>query len=329
MKDGIDRHSSIFNYSRKTVKRNGSTFSRMEPAQQLIGRLIRSLREQRGLTLEQLASRAGITYQYLSGVENGKENFTIAVLEKIAEALPFSLSALVTAAYHEEEALATPHLNPQCFRPGVPLPEGLIVKHLETAANQTVLVVHRINRHLVSAARRPLQRFIQGNNFSGLVSNILCDALDANTPYRHNSHQKHPDLINPSANQGKGEGLEVKSTVKVGKGGESHNGHGGWHLIACFRSDDAGDIHFLHLMCACLCDHRANPPDWKYVGSQVNAKTGSQRTETYVTTPLGTTKLRDGTVYIDPSIDFRRWKQARAGQGIPPWSIFFSPEPQQ
>ena len=93
---------SFFNYSRKTVKPGSSKYSRMESAQQLIGRCIRALREQRGMTLEQLASQARITYQYLSGVENGKENFTIGVLEKIAEALRFPLSELVTAAYHEE-----------------------------------------------------------------------------------------------------------------------------------------------------------------------------------------------------------------------------------
>lgn len=163
----------------------------------------------------------------------------------------------------------------------------------------------------------------QGNNFSGLVSNILCDALDANSPYKHNSHQRHPDLVNPEAHDGQGEGLEVTATIKVGKGGESHNGHGGWHLIACYQSDTAGEVRFLHLMCASLNDHRAAAPDWKYVASKVNAATGSQRTETYVTTPAGTTKLRDGSVYIDPAIDFRRWRQARGEQLIPPWSIFF------
>ena len=279
------------------------------------------------MTLEQLASEAGITYQYLSGVETGKENFSIGVLEKIAEALRFPLSALVMAAYHEEDALAAPHVDPRFFRNGIPLPSGLMVKHLEAAANQALLVIHRINRHLVSATKRPLQRYIRGNNFSGLVSNILCDALDANSPYKHNSHQKHPDLVNPKANRGQGEGLEIKATIKVGKGGESHNGHGGWHLIVCFRSDEAGDIHFLHLMCADLTDHRSATPDWKYVGSRVNAATGSQRTETYVTTGIGTTKLRDGTVYIDPSVIFRRWRQARGGQRIPAWSIFFPPHP--
>jgi transcriptional regulator with XRE-family HTH domain len=298
----------------------------MEAAQQLIGRCVRTLREQHGLTLEQVASRAGITYQYLSEVENGKANFSIGVLEKIAEALGFSLSALITAAYHEDDILAAPQVIPRYFRPGVPLPDGLTVKHLETAANQALLVIFRINRHLVSATGRPLQRFIQGNNFSGLVSNILCDALAANTPYKHNSHQRYPDLVNPEANGGQSEGLEVKATIKIGKGGESHNGHGGWHLIACYRSEEVGNVRFLHLMCAPLNDHRSPAPDWKYVRSKVNVDTGSQRTETYVTTPAGTTKLRDGTVYIDPAIDFRRWRQQRGGQPVPPWSIFFQPD---
>jgi transcriptional regulator with XRE-family HTH domain len=297
----------------------------METAQRLIGRCIRDLREQRGLTLEQLATLAHITYQYLSGVENGKENFTIGVLENIARALHFPVSELVTAAFHEEDALAAPQVDRHFFRPAVPLPEGFAVEHLEAAANQTLLLIHRINRHLVSATRRPLQRFIQGNNFSGLVSNILCDSLDINSPYKHNSHQRHPDLVNPSANNNQGEGLGVKATIKVGKGGESHNGHGGWHLVACFRSDDAGQVRFLHLMCAYLNDHRSEAPDWRYVGSQVNRETGSQRTETYVTTAAGTTKLRDGSVYIDPSIDFRRWRQVRGEQPIPTWSIFFRP----
>jgi len=275
------------------------------------------------MTLEQLAAQARITYQYLSGLENGKENFTIGVLEKIADALHFPISELVTAAYHEEDALKAPHLDAKYFRRDVPLPEGLTAKHLEAASNQAMLVIHRINWHLISATGRPLQRFVQGNNFSGLVSNILCDALDANSPYKHNSHQRHSDLVNPDAKRHKGEGLEVKATIKVGKGGESHNGHGGWHLIACYQSDKAGDVRFLHLMCAALNDHRSEAPDWKYVGSQVNVATGSQRTETYVTTRSGTTKLRDGSVYIDPSIDYRRWRQERGGQPMPPWSIFF------
>jgi hypothetical protein len=76
------------------------------------------------------------------------------------------------------------------------------------------------------------------------------------------------------------------------------------------------------MMVAILNGHTHPQPDWVYVGSKVNAVTGSRRTETYNTTLVGTTKLRDGSVYLDPLvIDFRRWRQQRLGPK-PPFSIF-------
>lgn len=295
----------------------------MESAQRLIGRCIRFLREQRRLTLEQLASKAGITYQYLSGVETGKENFTISVLEGVATALGIPVEALIATAYREAEAQAAPQVDPRYFRPGVPLPKGLTREHIEVAANQTQLIVHRINRQLHLETGRYLQQYIQGNNFSGLVSNLFCDALEAVSPYKHNSFQRYPDLINPEANRGQGEGLEIKATINVGKGGEGHNGHGGWHAIVCYAIDDRGDVRFLHIMVACLQGHTSATPDWRYQKSVVNPATGSQRTETYATTLTGTTKLRDGSVYFDTSkVKFSRWRQARGDNAIPRWSIF-------
>ncbi|HUS25327.1 MAG TPA: helix-turn-helix transcriptional regulator [Candidatus Binatia bacterium] len=75
-----------------------STSDPSGPVQQRIGSRIRVLRKRRGLRLEDLASRAGISYQYLSGVENGKENFSIAVLDAIAHALEVSLRSLIVSA---------------------------------------------------------------------------------------------------------------------------------------------------------------------------------------------------------------------------------------
>ena len=67
-----------------------------------------------------------------------------------------------------------------------------------------------------------------------------------------------------------------------------------------------------------LNGHSHAEPDWTYVGSKVNTETGSRRTETYNTTLTGTTKLRDGSVFLDSTvIDFKRWRQQRRG-GIPP-----------
>jgi len=75
----------------------GRSFS----AQERIGARIRELRQQRGLRLEDLGQQAGISYQYLSGVENGKENFSISVLDRIATALEVPLSRLIVSAFKD------------------------------------------------------------------------------------------------------------------------------------------------------------------------------------------------------------------------------------
>lgn len=290
----------------------------------LIGRFVRSLREQKGLTQDQLAGKADITYQYLSGLENGRENFSIDILESLSKALALPLPQLVSDAFAQQNRTVAPVVNREFFRASVPLPPGMKVSHLEAAMNATQSIISRINANLVSSGAKPLVEYIQGNNFSGLVSNVFCDALNDHSPYKHNSHQAYPDLINPSVKEGgKQAGLEVKSTIQIGKGGESHNGHSGWHCIACFTIDKTtGDVRFLHLMFTILNGHGHAEPDWTYVGSKVNADTGSRRTETYNTTLIGTTKLRDGSVFLDSAaINFKRWRQLRRGP-VPAHSIF-------
>jgi transcriptional regulator with XRE-family HTH domain len=289
-----------------------------------IGRFIRKLREQNQLTQEQLAAKAGVTYQHISGMENGRENFTIDVLDSMARALACPLPQFVAGAFAPQSASFSFTVNRDYFRPQVPLPPGMNAAHLEAAMNATQSIVSRINANLLASGAKPLPEYIQGNNFSGLVSNVFCDALNDHSPYKHNSDQAYPDLINPSAKQGgKPAGLEVKSTIQIGKGGESHNGHSGWHLVACFQIEpQTGNVRFIHLMFAVLNGHSHPEPDWTYVGSRVNATTGSRRTETYNTTLVGTTKLRDGSVFLDSTVvNFKRWRQGRKGT-VPAYSIF-------
>ena len=273
----------------------------------------------------QLAERCGVSYQYISGIENGKENVTLAVLESIAKALDLSLPGLVADAFYGEGSpFPPPVVDPKYFRNAVPVPPGLTRDALLAALNDTQRIVHLINANLSSEGGRPLPQYIQGNSFSGIVSNLLSDSLNRLSTYRHHSPQAFPDLAYDDAQGVRVAGLEVKATIKVGKGGESHNGHAGWHLVACFRIDDrTGDILFLHVMVADLVGHKSPLSDWKYQGSKVNDETGSQRTETYITNLRGTTKLRDGSVYLDANhVNHRRWKQQRNGD-IPPHSIFF------
>ena len=289
-----------------------------------IGRFIRKLREQKQLTQEQLATKSGITYQHLSGMENGRENFTIDLLESLAHALAYPLPQFIAGAFAPEPSSSDATVNRDYFRPQVPLPPGMSVSHLEAAMNATQSIVSRINANLLASGAKPLPEYIQGNNFSGLVSNVFCDALNDHSPYKHNSHQAYPDLINPAPKKGgKPSGLEVKSTIQIGKGGESHNGHSGWHLIACFQIEpQTGNVRFVHLMFAVLIGHNQPDADWTYVGSKVNSTTGSRRTETYNTNLTGVTKLRDGSVFLDPAvIVFKRWRQQRNGV-TPSYSIF-------
>jgi transcriptional regulator with XRE-family HTH domain len=286
-----------------------------------IGQMIRTLREEGGLSQEKAAERAGITYQYLSAIEHGKENFTIGVLESIAAAFHLSLPGFIGRAFLD--ITPAPTVNKKYFVQGVPLPPLLSAMDIALSLDETHRIIRLLNTTLRSVSGRPLSAYIQGNNFSGIVSNILCDAFSRMTPYKHNHDQRYPDLMCKNIDNTNIAGLEVKSTVRPGKGGESYNGHSGWHLIACFNLDkETGDIVFIHVMLAMLNAHNDIDPDWNYLGSKVNTDTGSRRTETYITNTRGTTKLRHGTVYLDTGkVDIRRWKMCNE-IAIPAWSPF-------
>lgn len=121
---------------------------------------------------------------------------------------------------------------------------------------------------------------------------MLSDA----SPYKSYHDQRYPDLMHES----KPIGLEVKASNKPLKGGEGHNGHSGWHIVVCYEILANGDIEFVHVEIADLIGYEFPNADWKYLGSKRNSNK-SQRTETYITTNIGTAKLRDGSVYLNPN----------------------------
>mgnify|MGYP001590633421 CR=1 FL=1 len=59
-----------------------------------IGMRIRTLRQEKGLTIEELAHSAGVHPNYLGEAERGKKNFSITTLEKLAKALEAPVSEL-------------------------------------------------------------------------------------------------------------------------------------------------------------------------------------------------------------------------------------------
>jgi transcriptional regulator with XRE-family HTH domain len=67
------------------------------PGDRELGRAVRRLREERGLTQEELASRAGTTFGTVSRVESAKSAPAWWTVRKIAEALGVSLKELGAA----------------------------------------------------------------------------------------------------------------------------------------------------------------------------------------------------------------------------------------
>ena len=67
----------------------------------LVGRNVKRIRQQKGLTQEQLAELSGFSQQYISGLEQGRRNPTVVSLYELATALGVSHMELVRSAEDE------------------------------------------------------------------------------------------------------------------------------------------------------------------------------------------------------------------------------------
>lgn len=68
------------------------------PTPQAVGRVVRALRQARGLTLEALADEAQMNVTYLSDIERGRSNPTIGKLGDLAVVFGIRVSELVREA---------------------------------------------------------------------------------------------------------------------------------------------------------------------------------------------------------------------------------------
>lgn len=201
----------------------------------------------------------------------------------------------------------------------VPLPEDLTKEQILEALKST----QDFFRLIRTSSGIILSEIIQANNFSGVVSNVFTKKLNDVSPYKSYHDQRYPDLMHETRNIG----LEVKASNKPLKGGEGHNGHSGWHIVVCYQILDNGDIEFVHVEIADLVGYELPNADWKYQGSKRN-ENNSQRTETYITTNVGTAKLRDGSVYLNPeyvniTTSLKRNRESIENElPIPPFSPF-------
>lgn len=67
----------------------------VEAIGKLLGRRIRRIRQEKGLTLKQIEAKVGVSATHISEIERGKTSPTIKALEKIAQALEVMPSQLI------------------------------------------------------------------------------------------------------------------------------------------------------------------------------------------------------------------------------------------
>jgi transcriptional regulator with XRE-family HTH domain len=72
--------------------------TRRSPAHAALGRAIRKLRLDQGISQEGLAARSGLHRTYVGGIERGERNVSFGNLLKLAAALGVPLSELVALA---------------------------------------------------------------------------------------------------------------------------------------------------------------------------------------------------------------------------------------
>ena len=56
---------------------------------------LKTLRERRGMTQEQLAEKSGVSRTYLARLETGRQDPTLSTLEKLAKALKVKVAKLI------------------------------------------------------------------------------------------------------------------------------------------------------------------------------------------------------------------------------------------
>lgn len=56
---------------------------------------IKELRKEKGFSQDELAERSGLNRPYISGIEQGKRNVSLEVIEKLAKALELKMAKLI------------------------------------------------------------------------------------------------------------------------------------------------------------------------------------------------------------------------------------------
>jgi CheY-like chemotaxis protein len=154
----------------------------------LLGNAIKTTRSALGMSQEELAARAGLHRTYISDVERGVRNPSIAIVEKLAQALKLSISALFDRA----------------SKNGSPSNDVLEILLVEDNPEDVELTTRAFEKARIT---NPLH--VVGDGVEAL------DFLFATGSYQHRAYASLPEVILLDLNLPKKGGLEVLRRIKA------------------------------------------------------------------------------------------------------------------
>lgn len=167
---------------------------------------IARLRREAGLTLEDLADRAGLHRTSLGLVERGERGLTIESAAKIAEALNLSFGSLISVAEADKEGVSSQGaaLSPRRLPASVSRNEdrlleltGLENSAIRSAVEHVYDTLDLIDAELIARGSEPISGLVELANLSSMIGNLVGAGIaEASSGlYVRNRPHAFPDLV--------------------------------------------------------------------------------------------------------------------------------------
>ncbi|TFH57704.1 XRE family transcriptional regulator [Glutamicibacter arilaitensis] len=184
--------------------------------------VIARLRREAGLTLEELADKAGLHRTSLGLVERGERGLTLDSAAKIADALDTTLGALIAVAEASEEGVSSDEtsLSPRRLPSSVSMNEetlltltGLPASAIRSAVEYVYDTLDIIDAELIARGSEPISGLVELANLSSMIGNLVGAGVaeSSNDLYVRNRPHAFPDLVPQSAGL---PDLEIKTALE-------------------------------------------------------------------------------------------------------------------
>jgi transcriptional regulator with XRE-family HTH domain len=183
-----------------------SDIPEFDSATESLVNLISSLRQDLGLTLEELADRAGIHRTSLGLIERGERGLSVATANKLAKALDFTLGNLINLS-EKDFSMSIKEMTPPSPRyvPATVIRNSDELKALIGISSNSIMeavvevynTLDLIDLELISRKSEPISALVELANLSSMVGNLIGASVAEKSQgkYKRNRPHAFPDLI--------------------------------------------------------------------------------------------------------------------------------------